>query len=112
MARPTRGNIDLGQWGGLAGVGVRHTAGEDLGGLKRARNDFGTGAFVGRELDPLKRESRVDDAQPDVEAPADAVNGERSLFVSRRGLGPCRNRVNMFRAVCRAFGPLYKGKVI
>ena len=75
--------------GRLAGVGIGHATGNGPGRLEGCLQQL-RARGVGGGLDRLRGEPRVEDAQLDPQAAADAVQGESAVGVGRRRRGPAR----------------------
>ena len=90
--------------GGPAGVGIGHAAGDGPGRQERRLQGLHARGGVGGDLDRLRGEPRVEDAQSGVQAPADAVQREAALGVGRRRLRPARPVVDAAPPAVRSFG--------
>ena len=74
----------------MAGVGGQHVALEEPGRMEGQRDRPAGIAIGGREVEVLLGESRIGDGQDDIEAAADAGEGEPALRVGGDGLRPGR----------------------
>ena len=88
---------------GLAGVGIGDATGDDPGRLQCHRHGLRVRRVVGLDVDHLRGESRVGDAQVGLEAAADAMQGEPAIGVGGRRLGPGRQVVHASPPVGRTF---------
>ncbi len=95
--------------GGPAGVGISHAAGDGPGRQECRLQGLHACGGVGIDLDHLRSESRVENAQLGVQAAADPVQDEAAIGVGRYRLRPARQIVHTAPPAVWSFPPVLDG---